>query len=113
MALLSKEDTGTVITRFISLEEKQSALRIEWQTLDGRTYLQRYGVPNVTYEIVAYVDYAGKQLLLDAEDTAALLMAECKHGIFYGHIVELKDFNRLAGDWYKTTLTLAPEVTDE
>lgn len=112
MALLRNEDTGIDITRFITLEEKQSVIRTEWQTLDGRTYLQRYGIPNATYEIVAYVTYVGKQLLFDAEDTAALLKAECKHGTFYGHIVELKDFSRLAGDWHKTTLTLAPEVVD-
>lgn len=113
MALLRNEDTGTDITRFITLEEKQSVIRTEWQTLDGRTYLQRYGNPTVTYEIVVYVNYAGKQLLFTAEDTAALLKAECKHGTFFGHIIERKDFDRLAGDWFKTTLTLSPEVTDE
>ena len=76
MALLRNEDTGIDITRFITLEEKQSVVRTEWQTLDGRTYLQRYGEPNATYEIVAYVNYVGKQLLFDAEDTAALLKAQ-------------------------------------
>jgi hypothetical protein len=112
MALLRNEDTVTDITRFITLEEKQSVIRTEWQTLDGRTYLQRYGEPNTTYEIVAYVNYAGKHLLFEAEDTAALLKAECKRGTFYGHIIELKEFSHLAGDWYKTTLTLAPKVTE-
>jgi len=42
-----------------------------------------------------------------------LLKVECKHGTLYGHIIELKDFNRLAGDWYQTKLTLAPEGTNQ
>lgn len=113
MALLRNEELGIDITRYITCEKKQSVLRAEWQTLDGRTYLQRYGEPNLTYEILAYVTCAGKQLLFDAEDTAALLKVKCKHGTLYGHIIELKDFSHLAGDWYQTKLTLAPEGTNQ
>lgn len=112
MTLLKNEDTGVSITRFVTLEEKQEVIRTVWQTLDGATYMQRYGEPNVTYDITAYVDPTGKQALMAAEDEASLLKIVCKRGTFYGRIVELGKFDRLAGDWFKTELTLAPEVTD-
>lgn len=113
MSYLKNTDTNTLITRFVSLEEKQEVLRTEQTLLSGGVYLQRIGEPTASYTVTAYVNRTGKALLLTAEDTAALLAVSVKHGVYYGRITELSFSERMAGDWFKATLTLAKEVEAE
>ena len=110
MSYLKKADTNTLITRFVSLEEKQEVLRTEQTLLSGGVYIQRIGEPTVSYAVTAYVNRTGKALLLTAEDTAALLAVSVKHGVYYGRVTELSFSERMAGDWFKAMLTLAKEV---
>lgn len=110
MAYISNGTTGVCITHFVSLEVKQEVIRTTQQLLNGSVYIQRIGEPNVSYPVSAYVDSAGKALLQNAEDTAALLEVSVKHGLYYGRIIELSFSERLAGDWYKATLLLAKEA---
>jgi len=112
MALLKNQDTDTSITRFVSLNDKQEVIRTEQRLLDGSVYIQRIGNPMVLYSVTAYVDRMGKTLLQSAEDTAALLEAEVKHGTYHGRITELSFSERMACDWFKATVTLAKEADD-
>ena len=113
MSYLKNADTNTLITRFVSLEEKQEVIRTAQTLLSGGVYIQRIGEPTVSYAVTAYVNRTGKALLLTAEDTAALLAVSVKHGVYYGRITELSFSERMAGDWFKATLTLAKEVEAE
>ncbi len=109
MTLLKNLDTNTEITRYVSLDTSQKQISVIQQTLDGITHIQRIGSPAVSYAVTAYVDWAGKTLLLSAEHTAALLQADVCHGTYYGRITELKFGDRLACDWYKADITLSRE----
>ena len=113
MSYLKNADTNTLITRFVSLEEKQEVLRTEQTLLSGGVYIQRIGEPTVSYAVTAYVNRTGKAQLLTAEDTAALLSVSVKHGVYYGRVTDLSFSERMAGDWFKATLTLAKEVEAE
>ncbi len=112
MAGLKNKDTNEEITRFVSLNEKQDVIRTIHKTLDGRQYIQRIGKPTISYELSLYVSEQGKQLIMQAEDTGALLEFTIKKGVFCGRIIDLKDFEKLPAGYYKTTATLAEEAVD-
>ena len=109
MALLLNRDTGESITRFVSLLEKQGVIRTIHNTLDGQHYIQRIGAPTISYELKLYVTEDGKRLL--SEDTASLLEARVKTGIYFGRITNLSDFKRLTSGYYEVTATLS-KVTE-
>ena len=113
MSYLKNADTNTLITRFVSLEEKQEVIRTAQTLLSGGVYIQRIGEPTVSYAVTAYVNRTGKAQLLTAEDTAALLSVSVKHGDYHGRVTELSFSERMAEDWFKATLTLAKEVEVE
>ena len=110
MAMLTNSDTDEKITKFVSVDTGQSVIRATQEMLDGQVYIQRIGNPTVTYTVIAYVDRNGKSLLMKAEDTADLLKASVKHGIYLGRITSLKFSERMVGDWFKATLVLVKEV---
>jgi len=112
MSYLKNTDTNTLITHFVSLEQKQEVIRTEQTLLSGGVYLQRIGEPTVYYMVTAYVNREGKTLLSQAEDTAALLSVSVKHGLYAGRITELSFSERMACDWFKATLTLAKEAEE-
>ena len=95
MALLKNIVTNEEITKFVSLNEKQEVIRIVHKTLDGTQHIQRIGEPTKSYELNLYVNEQGKQMLMQAEDTGALLEATVKSGVYSGRIIEIKDFERL------------------
>ena len=109
MALLKNEDTGNEITRFVSLQKSQELIRTEQTLLSGEVYIQRIGEPVIYYSVTAYVNRTGKELLMAAEDTAALIKVDVSHGTYYGRITDLKFSSRMAGDWFKADITLARE----
>ncbi|HBL84507.1 MAG: hypothetical protein A2Y17_06425 [Clostridiales bacterium GWF2_38_85] len=109
MPLLHNIDTNINITTFVSLEVGQELIRTEQKLLSGEVYIQRIGEPTVYYNVVVYVDRAGKAQLMDAEDTIALLKVIVQHGTYYGRITELKFSERMAGDRFEATLTLVKE----
>lgn len=113
MTYLKNSETNTLITRFVSLEEKQEVIRTAQTLLSGGVYIQRIGEPTISYTVTAYVNRTGKALLFTAEDTDALLSVSVKHGLYYGRITDLSFSERMAGEWFKATLTLAKEVDDE
>ena len=45
MSYLKNADTNTLITRFVSLEEKQEVIRTAQTLLSGGVYIQRIGEP--------------------------------------------------------------------
>lgn len=110
MSLLKNVDTDKVITRFVSLDDKQDVNRSVNILLSGSEYIQNIGNPTVNYSVVAYVDRNGKALLREAEDKASLLRVVVNHGEYLGRIKELKFGDRLAGDWFEANLLLAKEV---
>jgi len=110
MALLINKDTDETITIYVSLNEKQEVIRIVHKTLDGTQHIQRIGEPTKSSELSLYVNEQGKQLLMQAEDTGALLEATVKSGVYSGRIIEIKDFERLIAGYYKVTAILAEEV---
>lgn len=109
MALLKNTETDQSITRFISLEQKQEAVHVIQKTLDGTHYIQRIGDPAVTYNVTAFVTEQGKALLESAADLGTLLCAQVSNGEYFGRIIKLQEFERLATGLYKATLTLAKE----
>jgi hypothetical protein len=109
MALLKNKDTNTEITRFVSLKEKQEVIRIVHKTLDGAQYIQRIGEPAKSYELTLFVNDQGKEKLMQAEDSGALLEVTVGSGIYSGRIVELKEFERISSNFYKTTAVIAKE----
>lgn len=110
MAELLNNDTNDIITAFISLNTGQEVIRIIHKTLVGKQYIQRIGSPAITYLATVYVNESGKEILMQAEDTGALLKITVKNGVYYGRIIELKEFEKLPAGYYKTTITLAKEV---
>lgn len=112
MALMKNEDTNTRISMFVSMEAEQEVIRTSQQLLTGAVYIQRIGNPTVSYSAAVYVDRSGKALLQAAEDTAALLKIEVKHGVYYGRITALKFSDRMAGDWFKAEVSLAKEASE-
>ncbi len=110
MALLKNRDTNEVITRFVSLLEKQDVIRTIHNTLDGQQYIQRIGAPTISYELKLYVTEDSKRLLSQAEDAASLLEVRVNTGIYYGRIIELTDFKRLTLGYYEVTATLSKVV---
>jgi len=109
MSLLKNIDTNTDISYFVSLNVNQEVIRTTQKLLSGEVYIQRIGKPIVSYTVSAFVTRIGKELLMAAEDTAALMKVEVKHGTYYGRITELKFSERLAGDWFNATMTLVKE----
>jgi hypothetical protein len=107
MASLKNADTNEEITKFVSLNEKQDVIRIIHKTLDGAQHIQRIGEPSKSYELSLYVNEQGKQLLMLAEDTGALLEVTVQSGIYMGRIIELKDFEKMIGGYYKVVLILS------
>lgn len=112
MAMLKNVDSGAHVTRFVSLSIAQEVIRSTQELLSGEVYIQRIGSPFVSYEVKAYVNRTGKSLLLDAEDTAALLEVTVRHGTYYGRITKLKIDDRQPGDWFEAEITLVKEMEE-
>ena len=110
MASLKNVDTKEEITKFVSINEKQEVIRIIHKTLDGVQNIQRIGEPLIGYELNLYVNEQGKQMLMQTEDTGALLEVTVRSGIYSGRITELKDFEKMIGGYYKVVVTLCMET---
>lgn len=109
MALLQICDTGTIVTRYVSVHTSQQVNRITQTALDGTTYLQIIGSERIIYRVIAYVNAAGKVELMSAESTAAIVFVQARDGNYYGRIISMELSERMAGGWYQATLTLAKE----
>jgi hypothetical protein len=107
MASLKNADKNEQITKFVSLNEKQEVIRIIHKTLDGASHIQRIGEPSKSYELTLYVNEQGKQMLMQVEDTGALLEVTVQSGVYSGRITELKDFEKMIGGYYKVVLILS------
>jgi hypothetical protein len=114
MSYLKNTETSEIITRFVSFRKTQEVIRTVQIALDGTEYLTRFGLPTVHYELILYVNEAGKTALMTAEGSVPLLECSVKQGVFTGRIVELGDFDYQAAGWYKVKATLAAvsEVSD-
>ena len=112
MALLKNLDTNDEITQFVSLKQNQEVIRIIHKTLDGSQHIQRFGEPTKAYELSIFVCETGRQKLLTAEDTCALLEVAIKNGVFLGRIIDISDFEKLPAGYFKATATLSCEVVD-
>ena len=110
MALLKNRDTNEEITKFVSLNQKQEVIRIIHKTLDGAQHIQRIGELTKSYELSLFVNEQGKQLLMQADDTGALLEVSVKSGVYSGRIIDIKDFEKLIAGYFKTTVILTKEV---
>jgi hypothetical protein len=107
MSYLKNTETSEIITRFVSFRKTQEVIRTVQIALDGTEYLTRFGLPTVHYELILYVNEAGKTALMTAEGSVPLLECSVKQGVFTGRIVELGDFDYQAAGWYKVKATLA------
>ena len=110
MAELKNVETAEIITPYVSLDTRQEVTRIIHKSLDGKQYIQRIGNPVITYLISVYVNESGKEKLMHAEDSGALLSVTVKSGEYVGRIIELKEFEKLPAGFYKTTAALAVET---
>ena len=112
MAELYDMNRAIRITRFVQCERQVNVMRIVSKALDGTSYLQIIGTPNVDFKIVCYVDRVGKTALETAESDGNLLRITVKSGTFYGRITEAKYSERQAGDTFQVTLKLAMEAAE-
>ncbi len=108
MASLINMDTSEEITRYVTFDTSQEVNRVIQTALDGSEYISLFGNPAVHYDLTLYVDDIGKERLMAAECTTALLKITVKKGEFSGRIIELSKFDRLMPGWYKVTATLSP-----
>ena len=114
MAYLKNADTDELVTRYINFNKGQE-LGITVQTaLDGTEYLTRFGSPVVSYAVECWVNDAGRDLLMAAAASLALMEVKVRIGTFTGRIKELGEFEVAYYGWYHTTLLLSAvsEVTD-
>ncbi len=114
MAYLKNADTDELITRYINFNKSQDLTLTVQTALDGTEYLTRFGRPVSTYAVEAWVNEAGKELLMAAVASLALMEAKVRIGTFTGRIKELGEFEVVYYGWYHTTLLLSAvsEVTD-
>ena len=111
---LKNADTDTLVTRFVNFKKEQELTLTVQTALDGTEYLTRFGSPVVTYAVECWVNDTGKDLLMSAAATLALMEVKVCIGTFTGRIKELGEFSVEYYRWYKTTLLLSAvsEVTD-
>jgi hypothetical protein len=109
MTELKNIDTDTVITPFVSLKEKQEVIRILHKTLDGNQRCSRFGQPIISYDLIVFVKYEGKIMLMSCEDELSLLRVTLKSKTYFGRIIELGEFERISDEYFKTEMTLAKE----
>lgn len=107
MAYLKNAETGEVITRYVNFNKAQELTLTVQKTLDGTEYLTRFGDPTYSYRIEAHVNNAGRELLMAAADTLALMEVKVRLGTFTGRIKELGEFAEEYYGWYKTTVLLS------
>ena len=98
-----------LITRFVNLKKAEERTLIIQKALDGTEYLTRFGRPYVYYDLTVYVDEAGVNKLNLAADILSLLEVCVNKGVFYGRIIEISDFEYLAGGFYKGEIRLSNE----
>lgn len=110
MTELKDMDSGIVITPFVSLKEKQEALRTIHRTLDGRQLISRFGAPAVSYTLAVFVKEAGRQALFRAEDQLSLLKVTLGDKAYFGRLIKLSDFERVSREYFKADVTLAKEA---
>lgn len=111
---LKNTDTDTLVTRYVNFNKKQE-LNLTVQTaLDGTEYLTRFGSPVLTYTVECWVTGTGRDLLMSAAASLALMEVKVNAGTYTGRIKELGEFEEEHYGWYKTTLLLSSvsEVTD-
>ena len=114
MAYLKNAETGEHITRYINFNREQEQTLTVQTALDGTEYLTRFGSPVVTYAVECWVNNTGKDLLMAAAASLALMEVKVRIGTFTGRIKELGEFSVEYYGWYKTTILLSAvaEVTD-
>lgn len=111
MTLFYDETTGTVISRFAQFEVDQDVKQVVSRSLDGTLYIQTIGSAAINYEGTVYVDRAGRLALLSAQERVDLCRVDLPRGSYYGRITGLSFGNRMVGDYFAATVTLAKEVT--
>ena len=107
MAYLKNADTGEVITRYVNFNKGQELNLSVQAALDGTEYMTRFGRPVYSYTVEAHVNNAGRELLMAAADTLALMEVKVRLGTFTGRIKELGAFGEEYYGWYKTTVLLS------
>lgn len=112
MSQLYDNTAGVEITEYVSVEQDQDVNIVENTALDGSYYQQIIGDPAIFYDVTAYVNRTGKAALQAAEAAGNLLMIGVERGTFYGRIKAggLKFGDRLACDYFKSTIKLAKEA---
>ncbi len=114
MAYLKNKDTGKLVTKYVSFRKTQDLTLTVQTALDGTEYLTRFGSPVYSYELEAYVNDAGKQLLMEAFDRLDLLEVSVRLGTYTGRIKSMGTFDLQYYGWYKVALILSSvgEVTE-
>lgn len=111
---LKNADTDTLVTRYVNFKKQQELALTVQTALDGTEYLTRFGSPVITYAVECWVDDAGKDLLMSAAASLALMEVQVHIGTFSGRIKEMGEFSVEYYGWYKATVLLSAvsEVTD-
>ncbi len=114
MAYIKNADTGDMITRYVNFNKQQELTLTVQTALDGTEFLTRFGRPVVTYAVEAHVNEAGKDMLMAAAASLALMEVKVRVGTYTGRIKELGEFEPEYYGWYKATILLSAvsEVTD-
>ena len=114
MAYIKNADTGDTITRYVNFNRRQELCLTVQTALDGTEFLTRFGRPVVTYVVEAHVNETGKELLMAAAASLALMEVKVRSGTFTGRIKELSEFEPEYYGWYKASILLCAvsEVTD-
>lgn len=109
MPYLKLSGSGEVITRFVTMTEKEDCTITVQVALDGTEYLTRFGSPVIHYELKVYVNEDGRASLCRAADTLDLLEFSARQGAYAGRISKLSAFKHLVGGWYEATVTLSAQ----
>ena len=95
---------GTTITRYCSLSLSVDPVQILNKALDGTVYLQHIGVTAPKYEVIAWVDEAGRGSLLNAYNNATPIEVTVTAGVFTGRITDMKFNKKIPGPMYRAVM---------
>jgi hypothetical protein len=110
MSELYDVTTSEVISRLAQMEETVKVTQIKTAALDGTIYIQNIGTPETDLTGDIYVDRDGKAALQSAYSDGDTMRVTLKHGTYYGRIIGCTFGARMAGDYFKATLTLTKEA---
>ena len=106
MATLTDSSSATISSNVMLILPSYDAIKVTNRLLDGSFHVQTIGTPARICRVTFITDEAGKDLLDVAEGINEPLTASTSAKYYTGTVKEAPEWDRLAPDVYKTTITL-------